>query len=296
MIKRIFQLLVVLSFLFLIIYLYKFDYLIFNNIHFNYYYLVISVLFLWLGFFLSTFSWFQALKIHEVKMKLWPVVYSHGISVFAKYIPGKLWVILGRAAYVSRKKNNLKLTSTISLKEQLIYILIGLIISLIPFLLLNFSVVYKLGLIGLIVFMSIFLFSGKFHNVLIKIINRILKKEITIPVLRIKYSLQLSKYILLYWIVWIIAFYFFCKAININTTFIDALSFPISISFGVLAIIAPGGIGVREGIIATFLIAAGWNHQLAITASLISRLWFLSGEVFIFLLALFLKFLKKVNA
>ncbi len=289
MLKRIFQLLVVLSIVFLVYYLFRFNYLIFEEITFNYFYLSLSVQFLWLGFYLSTFSWYKALQIHDVNIVKKHVIYSHGIAVFAKYIPGKLWVILGRAAYVARLKSNLKITSTISLKEQLIYILLGLLISLVPFLLLDFSIFFKGALIFIILSLIIFLFSAKFHEISIRIINKFITKEINVPVLNIKKSLNLSKYIILYWLVWIIAFYFFCKSINPETQMIDALSFPLSVSFGVLAIIAPGGIGVREGIIATYLISTGWDNELAITTSIISRIWFISGEVFIFGLALFIK-------
>ena len=294
--KRIFQILIFLSIIFLVIYLYRIDYLAFDIIKIDYFYLSISILFLWLGFFLSTFSWYKALKLHDINdVSLFSALYSHGIAVFAKYIPGKLWVIVSRAAYVSRKTSNLKTTSTISLKEQLIYILLGLTISAVPFLLLDFTTLFKASLILLILLLTVFLTSKTFHKIVIRLLESIFKKKIEIPVLNVRSSLRLSKFVLLYWAVWITAFYFFCKSVNINTQIIDSMAFPLSVSFGVLAIFAPGGIGVREGIIATFLIFTGWDKELAVSFSVLSRLWFLTGEFFIFLLSLSIKLIKKNN-
>jgi uncharacterized membrane protein YbhN (UPF0104 family) len=289
MLNRLFKLLILLSLVFLIYYLKEFDYLVFEKVSFNYPYLLVSVLLLWLGFYLSTYSWYKALRIHDVYCDRRRAVYSHGIAIFGKYIPGKIWVILGRATFIAEKTSNLKTTSIISLKEQLIYILLGLIISLPTFLILDFPSIFKLGLLLIILGLAIFLFSEKFHMALIQILNRFIKNPISVPVLEIKKSIQQSPYILLYWGAWILAFYFFCKSINDATLFSDSLSFPLSVSFGVLALIAPGGIGVREGIISTYLISNGWEVDMAITTAIISRIWFFSGEVFIFLYALVLK-------
>ncbi len=60
-------------------------------------------------------------------------------------------------------------------------------------------------------------------------------------------------------------------------------------SFGVLAIILPGGLGVREGIIVAYLTLAGLDVETATTISFMNRLWFISGEVFIFLLSSILR-------
>lgn len=289
MLKRFFQILVILSLGFLLYYLYKFDYLVFDKVNFIYKYLTVSIFFLWLGFLLSAYSWQKALQFSHFNSMTSKAIYGHGISVFGKYIPGKIWVILGRATFVSKDKATLKFTTLVSLKEQLIYIFLGLLISLPAFWLLDFQILYKILLAILVLGLGLFLFSTGFHRILVTVLNKILRKRIKVPVLQIKASLKQSPYILLYWAAWIVAFYFFCLSINPLTIYSDALSFPLSVSFGVLALVAPGGIGVREGIISTYLIANGWEADLAITTSLISRLWFFSGEVFIFVFALLLR-------
>ncbi|GAI09308.1 unnamed protein product [marine sediment metagenome] len=52
-----------------------------------------------------------------------------------------------------------------------------------------------------------------------------------------------------------------------------------------LAIIFPGGIGVREAVLTGFMIMLGITEEQAGTISIISRLWFTLGEAAIFLSA-----------
>lgn len=62
-------------------------------------------------------------------------------------------------------------------------------------------------------------------------------------------------------------------------------AFPLSVCFGIIAIILPGGLGLREGIIIGYLVLAGLDTEQATTISFLNRLWFIAGELFIFLLA-----------
>jgi uncharacterized membrane protein YbhN (UPF0104 family) len=65
------------------------------------------------------------------------------------------------------------------------------------------------------------------------------------------------------------------------------LTFPLAATLGILAIIAPGGIGVREGVLFLFLNSSGaLTVEEATTISVFSRVWFLVGESFLFLIAL----------
>ncbi len=64
------------------------------------------------------------------------------------------------------------------------------------------------------------------------------------------------------------------------------LVFPLSGTLGILAGFAPGGIGVREGLMVSCLVLAGFEITEAATISIASRLWFLIGESFIFAIGL----------
>lgn len=287
--KTIFKILLYCCIFIVVYYLFSFDYLILNTIQFDYFNLSISIFFLCLGFFLSTVSWQKILSVHNIKIDKKLAVYSHGISVFAKYIPGKIWVILGRASIVSEKGQSLALLSTISLKEQLIYLFIGLLISSIILPFLKISVLIIIIVVTSMAALALFLFSKLIHNKIVKLINRVLKKTVNIPYINLQDYLKSYFYILLYWFTWSVGFYFFVKSIHPDVSIIAAFFFPVSVSYGLLAIFLPGGIGVRESIIAFLLIKIGIEPTLAISISIVQRLWFILGEIFIFSLGLILK-------
>ena len=85
-----------------------------------------------------------------------------------------------------------------------------------------------------------------------------------------------------------LAFYLFVMAFHFEFSIAVIFSWPLSISLGVLSLITPGGIGVREGIMTGFMVLTGMPLEEATTIAVISRLWFITGEVFIFLLSLVL--------
>jgi len=285
--KQLIRLLLFASFLFLIYYLINLDYLALSNINFNIYFLLGSLILLWSGFFISTVSWRVSLLAHNINTSQKTALYSHGISVFAKYIPGKMWVVLGRAGIVSQKTNQpLILTSSVSLKEQLTYLFLGLIISLPTISLLKNQGFLSVVLIFTAMGTGLFLFVLPVHQFILSVLSKLLKKEINIPFVNIKETWQYGKIIILYWLLWSFGFYFLTKSIvpdvPVNIVFI----FPLSVCYGLIAVFVPGGIGVREGIIVFLLKNAGIDIELAVSISVIQRLWFISGEVFIFVLAL----------
>ncbi len=286
--KVFFKILMYLSLGFLVYYLYHFDYLAVENITFNYNWLALSTLFLWAGFVMSTVSWWKALDIHGIHVTKKLSLVSHGLSIFAKYIPGKVWVILGRASFVALDKHSVRDASYISLKEQLIYVWLGLVIGVGPMLYYYPLNSFVILVLLLAVFFSFFLYSKAFHHFVIRILSKIIRKDLDVPLVTFRDVAPLILYVLSYWILWMIAFYFFVSAFNIDFSFSIIFSWPLSISLGVLALITPGGIGVREGIMTGFMVLTGMELETATTIAILSRLWFVSGEIFIFLLSLVL--------
>lgn len=277
------------SILALIYYLYNIDYLSFKNVEFNSFYLIISIILLFGGFVFSALSWKFALKLHGPVINSRTAIVSHGLPAFTKYIPGRIWTILGRAALVQNKEYSLKSLSFISLKEQLIYLCLGFFISIYPILKTEKIKEYSIIIIGLALGLFLLLYSKSLQKWFESIWNKLFKWKIEIPKISIREFFKLSIYILIYWLMWTIGFYFLLISVFGTIPFYYAFAFPLSISLGLIAIIFPGGIGVREGVITLFLISNGIQAEQAIAFSFFARIWFLVGEVFIFFLALMLK-------
>ena len=295
MIKTIIRLLLYASLLFFGWYLYRVDYLVLDSLHVNPTWFIASLLFLFAGFILSSISWGYALKIHGYEIPKPIAVFSHGLAVFAKYIPGKIWVILGRASYVASDSIPLKNASMVSLKEQLIYLTWGLLISVIPVFVFTGNIWFGLLILLSICGIVFVLFSPLFHRLLLTFVGRILKRPMDIPLINIKDALKVSYLVILYWISWTIAFYLLLISVFPGeSSFLKAFAFPVSVTYGVMAIFMPGGMGVREGILTAFLTAGGMSVESAVTLSVLSRLWFIAGEIFMFLTAFILKISGKV--
>ncbi len=284
--KILYRVLIYLSLIFLVIYLYRFDYLKLSGLNLDLNYLIPASLLLWAGFVMSTFSWWKALGVHRIRVSPRIALVSHGLSIFAKYIPGKVWVILGRASFVSLESHSMRDASYISLKEQLIYVWLGLVIGIGPMLYFYPVNAFVMLVLALAVFFTFFLYSKSFHRFVIRLLSRILRRELDVPLVSIREVLPLILYVFSYWALWMLAFYLFIEAFHFDFSVAVVFSWPLSISLGVLALITPGGIGVREGIMTGFMVLTGMQLEEATTIAVISRLWFISGEIFIFVLSL----------
>ena len=69
--------------------------------------------------------------------------------------------------------------------------------------------------------------------------------------------------------------------------------YPLALTIGLIVIVMPGGLGVREGIIYTSLIYLGIDSELSLSISIYSRFWSTLGELVIFLVTL--SFEKYIN-
>jgi len=282
--KRIFNILLFLSFLFLFIFLVRQDYII--PAVGNWSFLGFSFLALFAGFYMSTVSWRVALKTHGMSYMGSDALVSHGLSVFAKYIPGKVWVILGRASYLSSDKGDLKNKSFVSFKEQLIYMWAGFLVSAVPTIM--FYGIQWISFLVLIIIagLTLFLFFEKVHRWILRILGKMVRKQFEIPLVKFRESFPMIGAVLLIWLCWTGGFYLFMLAFSQEITAVMMFAFPLSVSFGLIAIILPGGLGLREGIIIGYLTLAGLDVEGATTISFMNRLWFIIGELFIFLLAM----------
>ncbi len=291
--KWLFNLLIYISFVFLFIYFIKTDFIDLSTLDVRFLPLAISVVLFWIGITLSSISWWNALRVHGLLIKPSTAIISHGLSIFAKYIPGKIWVILGRASYVSDNQNSLKIASVASLKEQLIYVWTGIGTSIFPVLIYYGFNRFSILVFSIFLLLTIFLFFSPFHNFVLVVIHKLFKKTINIPSLDFKKNISIIGFCMLYWSIWMVGFYFLSIAIYSQSPVTVMFAFPLGVTIGLIAIIIPSGLGVREGVISGYLILTGIPEEVSVTIAFLARFWFLSGEVYIFSLSMLLKFIEK---
>lgn len=253
--------------------------------------LTVSVVSLFAGFMADALAWHIFLRQAGISATYRESLTSSGLSIFGKYIPGKLWIVLGKAGYIAdRKQLPVEEVSMHSFKCQFISLWVASVFSGILFVFVKELRLYGVPMILFILFLSLLIFSDVFQKIVLKLVRRFLKREIAVPHVRFG---QVSRVISLYtlnWLLWVTSFYFYLGALGVSMESVYiALAFPLAAVIGIISLFSPGGLGVREGIIALVLLSAGIENGLATTTAVSSRVWFLLGEIFIFLLSIALK-------
>lgn len=287
--KNWFNYFVYISIIFLLTTLYKSNYLIIPKIYSKVAFSA-SFLLLFSGLIIHSYCYLKILGISGYRVKLNSCITGSGLSVFGKYIPGKLWTVVGRAAYLADNyKMPLGKLSAISFSAEIIQYWLGLLIGLFVFLVIG-GPENLIWIVLLIWFgFSILIFNSKVQNIIKSIIDRIFGKKVDNYIISASMILPILHWFLLFWILISLGFYLFVVSISsMKIPIIISAFFPIASTLGVLAIFIPGGIGVREGVLVAFLVLIEVPITIATTISVASRLWFLFGEIFLFITGYFL--------
>ncbi|MFQ6032240.1 MAG: lysylphosphatidylglycerol synthase transmembrane domain-containing protein [Candidatus Zixiibacteriota bacterium] len=260
---------------------------------FNYYLLTISfilqiITFLWL---LKIWKWILRRTGSSVSYRR--LFRAWFISNLGRYIPGKVWQFLGMIFLLEREGVPKKNTFSTGVLGQTLSVISGLLISA---LFLGSKVLSKnpVLMVLLIVFFIGVLALIFYPKLLERVMNsalRILKKDQILLDLKSK---NIFFYFLCYSLAWLLsglAFAIFIKAFTpASLQMYPGLTgaFAFSFNIGFLALFAPGGIGVREGVL-VLLLEAYFPAPVAILVSILSRLWISVVELLCFLIALPLK-------
>lgn len=279
--RRLYNIFIYVSLGFVLIYLLWNDYLFIPDIQ-SPLWLLISIFFMFGGFLLNAYAWQFLLKINKMKISYAEAVASTGLSIFGKYIPGKLWVIIGRAAYIANNHDQSVLKiSGISLLGQLLAIVTGILLGGQFFWYYSIKLGFGMVIAAVILLLIILSSSTDF----------IVKRSMFYRYKKVRSALQLFGFQLikvlpwyfLFWLCWGVGFYALSIALSGEIgVWSIAPAFILAGSIGIVVFFVPGGIGIREGALFFFLIKSNLLSEMAATIAVASRLWFLLGELFIF--------------
>ena len=199
-----------------------------------------------------------------------------------RYLPGKVWQVLGMV-YLCGQENIPKAKSATS-------IVIAQAVSILSaFFLMGFYALFasveNFPQVTYLLFLFIPLGLVAIHpSVLQWVINKSLKKLRREPiVLNIKFSDMVSLFVfyLVGWGVYGTAFYFFINSVHdLSAALIPAIIciFATAYTLGLLFFLIPGGLGIREGLLAT-LLSTYIPLPIATVIALLSRIWFTAAEL-----------------
>jgi len=260
--KRLFNWKVYLQIFFVIlIFLFIFK-LFYNNIdqlkqyelNFEIWKLITGIFLISLLYFLQSSGWYLITKKFNADIGFAKSFTYWIYSQLGKYIPGKIWIPVSRSYFYEKEGISLKRTTFLFLLETVFSATSACIISLL-FLILYKSEVLERYLFLFLVFVVAFcvFLHPKIFFMVINFLLRLLKKN-KLEGVSFTYFYVL-KVLFIYFLAWGllgIGFYFiassvFSIGIEYVPLFIAALSF--SFVIGYLAVFAPAGLGVREGML-----------------------------------------------
>ncbi|MGM9979566.1 MAG: lysylphosphatidylglycerol synthase transmembrane domain-containing protein [Clostridium sp.] len=246
---------------------------------------IISIIMYAIVFLLTGYNWSYLLWKMDSKLGKMDYLDIHMTSALARYIPGGIWNIVGKA-YMCTNKGVEKRATTISMILEYVFQIISsslFLLFFIPILFANnnnsFWIVASAGL--LIILTVIFI--PNIIKVGIKVIGKVFKDDTSEINLEKKYVYNvLGRYVgvwLLTGIGLIILVIAFSKVEILQGIYL-ILSYPISWVIGFLSP-SPNGMGIREGVLGV-LLGNSYNYQLILLITLTSRIWTILGEIVAF--------------
>jgi len=291
-----YRVLIFASLVFLVVALWRLDYLQIPYVV-SWTRLTLAVLLCGVGTVAGSVTWRSAVQQVGVRVTHSVCIAAVGLSIFGKYVPGKLWANIGRAGYTARMTHTSfsELFGT-SLSLQIVTVWSGLGIGLLG---LAFTggtqPLFFLSIGAWLVLGAVLVFSPS-EPFLLRIASRLGVSLPQLKLLRISHIIRVLPWQLLTWGAWALGFYLLVESLQSDPMpWSVALAFPLAASLGIVAIFFPGGLGVREGVLAGCLTLHGMGLCEAAGVAVAARLWFIVGEVFIFGCGLVAHYVSNTN-
>ena len=270
----------------------------FYEFQFNYFSLSIAVFLSLLGTFNYSFIWHYITLKNQCSISLKKDIVIWFLAEIGKFIPGKIFLLAGKIYYYNLAgKSKIKVVFCFYL-EIICALIAGFLIFLFSLLFINIDFLnhYK----GIVYFFLI-VFSIAIHPKLIELILnfglRSFRSATIIVDIRYIDILKITIFYVLNYILFGTGLYFLISSTyHISMTYIPFISGAFSLAnanvIGILSLLAPSGIGVREGILILFLKTIVPN-SIAGFAALLARIWATVPELVLILLAfIYLKITK----
>lgn len=256
----------------------------------NYFYLLLAYLTFVLANIFMTGIWYILLKKLKARINLLSSIAIWSVSTLGKYIPGKGWQFVG-IVYIAKKLGvNYETSISASLIGQILAIVAGLIVS--------FSILkthIPPVFVTFFIAVSLLFIYPVFLNRLLKLFGKVSGKKIMRISLTTKDTVLVTLLYFIGWLVFGIAFNFLTLSILPGSGF-DIVKyakiFVSSYLLGLFAIFVPGGLGIREGVMA-FLLGKNIPSYLASFISIYARLVVTLAELS--LTAFGIVYLKKIG-
>jgi hypothetical protein len=262
--------------------------------------LVLSSLIFAFSYFIQIWAWYLITLKLKIALSPSETLKTWFYSQLGKYLPGKIWLLLGRIYYYQSRGKSKKSVSVALYFEMVTVIIAGGIIFLAALVLFRETRSFYSGkqLLWLVPFFIV-AFASAHPRVLQKIMNSVLILFRREPIsLSVSYGdiLWIVIVCIVAWVIGGIGFYLFVDSIYpVAPQYILFLTGALAISstLGLIVIFAPSGLGVREGVL-VYLLSFMMATPTAVIISILTRIWMTLIEIgLIGVVYLFHKFKKQ---
>ena len=246
--------------------------------------LLISVVLAVFHFFSLSISWHVLTKIFDCSLPLRQSLPIWSVTYVGRYIPGKVPYLMGRIMAYQSFGANLGSVTFVAILDNLFHIYIGTFVAFITLLFLHpLAFFLKICLFTAVVLQSIIMLNPHICRFVLSKIAKIkslkldeFKHNITFNKLLKVFFIYLASYLPLALGLFLLVRSFAFIPFDHIGFLIGSLAF--GIVFGIVAIISPSGLCVREGAFA-WLIKYFVASELAAIISLASRIWLTIAEL-----------------
>jgi len=257
------------------------------SFHFSVGWLAGATLFCWAVWWLSALAWRTILAQLGRQLGILESYRAFTLSQMGKYAPGKVWMLVGRVWLAGQSGVPKRITFVSLMLETVLILITGALVGLTAlspvlrggngYLFLGLAIVVAVG--------AMFLHPRLFLPV-VNLALRCLKKEPIPSALSWQGLLFVAALYFAVWFTMGAAFYAFVRALTpVPWSHLPLVTGVYALSWvsGFLAVFAPAGLGVREGMLA-YLLVQFLPEPAALAAALASRVWLMGCEV-LFVLA-----------
>ena len=247
--------------------------------------LLLSTLIFAFSYFIQIWAWYLITLKLKIALSPSETLKTWFYSQLGKYLPGKIWLLLGRFYYYESRGKSKKSISVSLYFEMVTVMMAGGIIFLAALVVFQEARSFYSGKqLWWLVPLFILALASVHPQVLQKTINWVLIHYGREPI-----SISIS-YLDVLWILFIciiawsvggIGFYLFVDSIYpVTPQYILFLTGALAISstLGLIAIFAPGGLGVREGAL-VYLLSFMMATPVAVVISVLTRIWMTLIEI-----------------
>lgn len=259
---------------------------------------MVSMIFFFIYKYTLASLWHYITKLNNASIAYSDAITAYLYSILGKYIPGKVFMLAARIPAYERNNVKARKVTVCFLLENICTLSGAAFLFVISLLFFPNEILneYKWMTLGLIVLFFVCI-NPRIMNFFLKIAERLTKKEDM--AISITY-VQMIKVVILFILNWLIVgsgFYMLvCSIYPIPLSellYVGGI-YGLSAIIGILAIFAPSGIGVREGIIVMGL-SLIIPSEYAIIISIISRLWTTVAELILIFIAFIITRIIKID-